>query len=64
MPGMTKKPAVATPAKPYPLQVKLTGDLVLKLDELRLGRADFPNRSDIVRELIDAAHAQKTKVKR
>ncbi len=64
MPGMTKKPAIVAPAKPYPLQVKLDEGLLLMLDELRLGRADFPNRSDIVRELIKAAHAQRSKVKR
>jgi hypothetical protein len=48
------------------LQVIVTQDLLDMIDDLRRGRISFPTRSDIVRELIEKAHAEKVgkKVKR
>lgn len=48
------------------LQIIATKELLAMVDELRVGRPNFPTRSDIVRELIEKAHAEKAmkKVKR
>jgi ribbon-helix-helix CopG family protein len=54
--AMTRKPDTKKPNPPL-LQVKMTSELIAKLDDLRLGRGDFPTRSDIVRELIEKAHS-------
>lgn len=56
--SMTKKPVAPTTK---PLQVKMAPELLEKLDDLRRGRLTFPTRSDIVRELIEKAHAMKFK---
>lgn len=43
------------------MQVKLTADQLEKLDDLRRGSLTFPTRSDIIRDLIEKAHATKRK---
>ena len=58
MARMTDKPSKKK-ASPSPLQVRLDQDMLDKLDDLRRGRADFATRSDIIRELIEAAHSSR-----
>jgi hypothetical protein len=58
MPPMMKKPP-----ETKPLQVKLKPELLVKLDDLRRGGPDFPTRSGIIRDLIEKAHAEKTRRK-
>lgn len=43
------------------LQIRCNDDLIQKLDELRMGRIDFPSRAQIVREAVEAAHTAKEK---
>lgn len=43
------------------LQIRCNDELIQKLDELRVGRMDFPSRVQIIREAVEAAYAAKEK---
>jgi hypothetical protein len=45
------------------LQVIVTQGLLDMVDDLRVGRPGFLTRSDIIRELIEKAHAEKGRKK-
>lgn len=36
-------------------------EFIRKVDELRMGRMDFPSRAQIIREAVEAAHTAKEK---
>ena len=54
--GMTK-----APPKELRLQVIATDRLLEQIDELRRREPDLPSRSEMMRKLIERAHAQKPK---